>query len=683
MRGHKKIISLFSTLLFSSVLVQSSSQVLATPIDDARINDPCDDIIEQAEQNNSDAEADSGENSDARKEIIERASKDFKDAQYTQSSLRLGHYGKYGDCSSFVCMIYAKVLGGTPADYGGYTVGMEKHFEEIKESEAKAGDICFWGKKGGTTHTAIYDGKGGIYEMGAPETDWNYTKPVYRVNGDGGKIWFARLKNEGSTKKAYKKLVAGGDSSSSSSSSDEDNEDNKEESKNETVSSKDLENETFFNPIKSNTLTTSDTHSCTSGCSMRKSVIKKAYNLLHNEYGFSAQGVAGILGNFAKESHGFSYICELGRGDDAATKKEAQEKYMNKEPVINQGGIGLGQWTNTPGSPRASNLIKFAEKKTGSRKNWVEEDLQLQYLFNENNGGYNDALRKIAMVDDPKEGAGLFLKYWEGIPLASEYAHRQPNAQKIYEYMKDNGMDGKADKDKINKKIKANGKLTINTSFDATSSEGSSSVDNECGIEVEDESSKNETIQDFGGGWTDQPFAGSKVPVSSPYGPRDLAGSPWHDGVDWGFASLGSGRDIIAVHNGKIQYAGSPAKYGQPTGLPYGLGNYVIILSTGKYEVIYQEFAMDGGKSKVKTGDTVKAGQVIYEKAKQAPPVDHLHLSIIKGSGDDWSKAQADWQNPNSKYFINPAKVLGKKENGEDKEESSSDNKDKEKEKDK
>lgn len=602
-----------------------STQALASPWDDSRVNDPCDDIIEQANRNKSASEESDGTNSEARKEIIEKASNDFKDAQYSQSDR--WKYGKSADCSSFVCMIYAKVLGGNPEDYGGYTVGMEKKFEEISESEAKAGDVVFWGKKGSTHHVAIYDGDGGIYEMKDPQLDWAHTKSIYQK----GDAWFARLKNEGNMKDAYKKLNAGTSSSSSK---------KEGSSSSSSGSSKGYEGK-----------------------------IKTIYHFLHDKYGFSAPMIAGIIGNWQTESQITANRVEDVFGREA-TDAEWEEafKYWNERPTTggHKGpGLGLGQWTDG----RNSGLREFAEKHYKNKLKAKELGVQLQYMVAGDDSYHLGWLKKLAMnpSKDPAQNGIYFAKFWEG-NAGDKTAERASNSKKAYEDLKKLGLDDDTvDKKKV-EKLKSGAKVDTDSAFDATSSEGASSTTNECGIAPEGDGNSGAN-ENFGGGWTTQPFSGSKVPISSPYGHRDLAGSPWHDGVDWGFASLGSGRDIIAVHNAKVQYAGSPAKYGQPTGLPFGLGNYVIILSTGDYEIIYQEFAMSGGQSKVKTGDTVKAGQVIYEKAKQAPPVDHLHLSIIKGSGDDWSKAQADWQNPNSKYFVDPMKVLGKKEDGKDKKE--------------
>lgn len=626
MKINKKTLKLLSFCTLISSLTFNNAILYADEfkriIDDSKNNNPC---LQISQNNDSKKESDSdamGMDSDARNNIIKLASEDFKDAKYSQSNR--WSYGKSADCSSFVAMIYEKALGIDRDLLGGYTVAQEKSVKKIDKSDAKAGDLIFWGNDGGTHHVAIYDGKGGCYEMKDPTYNFSHTKKVYDMGKD--KAWYATLKKEGKYEKYYKKLNEG--------KKEEDSEDNKEE---DTESSKD--NDLSFGSVSKEFVSLGSK-------SIRKDTLYTTYKYL-SESGLGYKQIAGILGNWTVESSGQYYIAE---GDvSLRTKKEGME--LAKSRTGTSGGIGLGQWTG----PRNIALRKEGEK---NKKGWYTLETQLPYLFTEMNGAYQYVFKKLGDIDTPSESAVYYHDEWERSADAS-MALRMNMADKIAEYFEKHGMKASVNKNKL-KNLK--GRPVSGGVFDATSSEGSSSMNSMCGIE--EENSSDEEDFDFGGDWASQPFKGSKVPISSGFGHRNLAGSPWHDGLDYGFASLGSGRDITAVHSGKVEFAGNPSKYGLPTGLPFGLGSYVIVISTGKYQIIYQEFAMNDSKSKVKTGDVVKKGQVIYENARQAPPVDHLHLSIIKGTKKDWVKAQADWQNPNSKYFIDPAKLLGKSNTG-------------------
>ncbi|MBL4998545.1 hypothetical protein CU014_2385 [Enterococcus xinjiangensis] len=61
------------------------------------------------------------------------------------------------DCSGFTHYVYLQVTG---RDIGGWTVPQESAGTKISVSQAKAGDLLFWGSPGGTYHVAIALGGG-------------------------------------------------------------------------------------------------------------------------------------------------------------------------------------------------------------------------------------------------------------------------------------------------------------------------------------------------------------------------------------------------------------------------------------------------------------------------------------------------------------------------------------------
>ena len=61
------------------------------------------------------------------------------------------------DCSGFVRYVYLQVTG---RDIGGNTIEQEKAGTVIPVSEAKAGDLYFWGEQGSSYHVALALGDG-------------------------------------------------------------------------------------------------------------------------------------------------------------------------------------------------------------------------------------------------------------------------------------------------------------------------------------------------------------------------------------------------------------------------------------------------------------------------------------------------------------------------------------------
>jgi len=146
-------------------------------------------------------------------------------------------------------------------------------------------------------------------------------------------------------------------------------------------------------------------------------------------------------------------------------------------------------------------------------------------------------------------------------------------------------------------------------------------------------------------GW---PYTGGQH-VTSTFGDRDLADSPWHDGVDF---NAGVGSKIRAVHAGEVIFVGNPTKRGVTDAYPLGLGKDVVVTETADGDqVIYQEFAMNHPTHTVHVGDTVKVGQVIATQA-----TGHLHLGVTNHKS--WVSAQNDWQNPHAHSWKNPLKLI-------------------------
>ena len=88
----------------------------------------------------------------------------------------------------------------------------------------------------------------------------------------------------------------------------------------------------------------------------------------------------------------------------------------------------------------------------------------------------------------------------------------------------------------------------------------------------------------------------------------------FHDGLDFGSVDH-PGSEVHAVHSGKViikSYMG-------------GLGNYVVIHSDDRYNIVYQEAFSNMSNIRVNVGDVVKTGDVIGYRN-----TDHLHIGITK-----------------------------------------------------
>ncbi|WP_038024342.1 C40 family peptidase, partial [Tetragenococcus muriaticus] len=87
------------------------------------------------------------------------------------------------DCSGFTQHVYKQVTG---RDIGGYTVPQENAGTQISVNEAQAGDLLFWGSKGGTYHVAISTGGSSFIHAPKPgdtvkNGDTQYFTPDFAV----------------------------------------------------------------------------------------------------------------------------------------------------------------------------------------------------------------------------------------------------------------------------------------------------------------------------------------------------------------------------------------------------------------------------------------------------------------------------------------------------------------------
>jgi hypothetical protein len=88
------------------------------------------------------------------------------------------------DCSGFVVVCH--FVGGAPNPSGGsydgqgYTGSLQNTGHKCAQSQLQAGDAVFYGRTtvakpgfpvGSPTHVALYDGDGGVYSQGGPDTD--------------------------------------------------------------------------------------------------------------------------------------------------------------------------------------------------------------------------------------------------------------------------------------------------------------------------------------------------------------------------------------------------------------------------------------------------------------------------------------------------------------------------------
>lgn len=80
------------------------------------------------------------------------------------------------DCSGFTSYVYRVAAG---REIGGWTVPQESAGTQISVSQAVAGDLLFWGSRGGTYHVAISTGGGNYIHAPAPGQNVTYGSSAY------------------------------------------------------------------------------------------------------------------------------------------------------------------------------------------------------------------------------------------------------------------------------------------------------------------------------------------------------------------------------------------------------------------------------------------------------------------------------------------------------------------------
>jgi len=184
-------------------------------------------------------------------------------------------------------------------------------------------------------------------------------------------------------------------------------------------------------------------------CVQGNDKIRTIYNyFVKNVPGTTKEGVAGILGCWDIES---AIEPKRAEGDymkppiGAPSKNDpcwdnvtwlsmtGPQIYNGKYPAILKRGLGLGQWTDTKGSPRNTNLRNYANKKG---KKWYDLNLQLDFMiYGDDPYAIKVAKEVLTTKDTVNNLTKLFLNKWEG-GNNNKLAERQASAQRIYNIIK-------------------------------------------------------------------------------------------------------------------------------------------------------------------------------------------------------------------------------------------------------
>lgn len=353
-----------------------------------------------------------------------------------------------------------------------------------------------------------------------------------------------------------------------------------------------------------------------------KAVAKKLKSM-----GFSGVAIAGIMGNMAQES-GFRTEVLNGTGD---------------------GGKGLMQWTGG----RRAELESFAKSKgmdSGS--------LKLQLLMMENDlkkaSFWVSAYKKISPkilnhASSPADAAMRFYLSqfeagggWATDPDGSG-SNRQAFAQQAYTLFHLSGIKGS------DSKVEA----LVGGDASAVANENSAVAEGLNNAQCKGDDGGPAVAGKWG--WPFDNFNPDRD-VDSGFGPRALAGSPWHDGIDVGTAHKTG--DLKAIHGGTVKEIGLKGT------TQFSIGYYIAVESPDGWSEIYQEFAFSesDGKAvtKVHEGQNVKTGETIAEVKTSTPQCTHVHIGVYHGSVKEMmSKGQADWQNPHGQWN-DPVKIIKK-----------------------
>lgn len=173
--------------------------------------------------------------------------------------------------------------------------------------------------------------------------------------------------------------------------------------------------------------------------------IHQVYKFLHEEYGFSGETVAGILGNFWQESQLNPWTVERLY---TLTPEESAKAGLNTHTEVT--GIGLAQWTGG----RNKLLMDYIQEETGDKLDWIKPELQMKFMVEGDSPMFIDILQRIALEDKGvMETLVDFHDDWERSADTKEFVIRERGryAKIVWEYMQENNMTGKKDDEKIKK----------------------------------------------------------------------------------------------------------------------------------------------------------------------------------------------------------------------------------------
>lgn len=203
----------------------------------------------------------------------------------------------------------------------------------------------------------------------------------------------------------------------------------------------------------------------------KKKNLKTMYKVLHDDYGFSGEMIAGIAGNWDAEGG----IDPMATEGDSGNFSVANAK---KATGTDSTGIGLGQWT----FERHTQLVDFAKEED---KDWWKMDVQMKFMVSKDSSA--NTLKEVAKdaSSDVASNASEFHDKWEiSADDASMKQRRADSAKDFWKYMKSNGMDGKKDTKKIDK---VGTKAKSSKGESSASSNGDKKETDNCGMEEDDD----------------------------------------------------------------------------------------------------------------------------------------------------------------------------------------------------
>lgn len=166
---------------------------------------------------------------------------------------------------------------------------------------------------------------------------------------------------------------------------------------------------------------------------------EKVWNYLRNK-GLSEHGVAALMGNLYAES-GIeptnlqnTYEKSLGFSDSSYTKAVDSGSYGNF--INDEAGYGLAQWTYKTRKAALLNAAKNSGKSIG------DLGMQLDYLWDELNGGYKGVLDVLQNASDIQTASNYVLRHFENPKVQDDRvkATRASYGQNIYDRYRGSGV---------------------------------------------------------------------------------------------------------------------------------------------------------------------------------------------------------------------------------------------------